>query len=57
MENKMTKPWSKQRQLQARIDLLESILTDEQKQYLKKLADQEWQQKLKKLSKELEEAN
>lgn len=53
----MTKPWSKQRQLQARIDLLESILTDEQKQYLKKLADQEWQQKLKKLSKELEEAN
>ena len=52
----MTKPFSKQRQLQARIDLLESILTDEQKQYLKKLRAEEWQQKLKQLAKHLDAA-
>ena len=52
----MTKPFSKQRQLQARIDLLESILTDEQKQYLQKLDDEQWQQKIKQLAKHLDEA-
>jgi len=53
---KMTKPWSKQRELQARIDLLESILTDEQRLYLKKLEVRQFKQSLDKLAKQLEKA-
>ena len=51
----MSKPWSKQRALQTRIDLLESILTDEQKQYLHKLKQQQFTEQMKKLSKALKE--
>ncbi len=52
----MTKPFSKQRQLQARIDLLESILTDEQKQYLQKLDYEAWKQKVIHLAKSFRKA-
>ena len=52
----MTKPFSKQRLLEARIELLESILTDEQRLYLKKLEVRQFKQRLDKLAKQLEEA-
>ena len=55
-ENTMTKPFSKQRLLEARIELLESILTDEQRMYLKKLEVRQFKQRLDKLAKQLEEA-
>ena len=55
-ENTMTKPFSKQRLLEARIELLESILTDEQRLYLKKLEVRQFKQRLDKLAKQLEEA-
>ena len=54
-ENTMTKPFSKQRLLEARIELLESILTDEQRLYLKKLEVRQFKQRLDKLAKQLEE--
>lgn len=51
-----TKPWSKQRALEERIKLLESILTQDQIDYLNKLKQDKFDQSLLELSNFLEAA-